>query len=188
MTTATLIRKPVTKRQKNDARKAEWMEALKKRQAEQAAVNRGIAESVTLRKARGETFDETKRGPTVRDGLDWLYRKERIDQRQRDAGRRYGADYAQTTPSLQSCLNQLDRVDKSAVSTSPDRAQKIRERMQDARENGLKNQTRLINVCNAICGRGETVLEVAKGNDREALRIEATLIIALDMLITHYGM
>ena len=111
MTTATLTRKPMTKCQKDLARKAEYIEAMKKRQAEQVAVNRGISESVTLRRARGETFDETKRGATVRDGLDWLYRKERIDQKQRDVGKRYGTDYAHTTPSLQSCLNQLDRVD-----------------------------------------------------------------------------
>jgi hypothetical protein len=136
------------------------------------------------------TMDRDKRAKvqTARriSGIDWLYRKGRVSERQHMAGCRYADDYHLANDvSVRSCLND------SVRGGDLDRIQEIRsaaaERLQDARC-ALGAHVEMTALCNTVLGEGLTIRSMTTGSDDEVARKEATLCVALDLLTSHYGM
>ena len=173
------------------------LERREKAKAEARAVAEGVAESVALSKGRGAAFSKepaAKGGRETpyqrRSGLDWLHQKGRISEGQKAAGERYGACFrraeaeapigssleiqpgggARGEPALQVVLNQAAR-----------RAH-AKEQLETLRSR-LMAQPDLVGACDLICGRELTPRE-AGGGEREGLRLEAVLKVALDLLGT----
>lgn len=118
-------------------------------------------------------------------GLEWLFRKERIDIRQYRAGIQYGDDFAKAEePALRSCLN--DRV-----GGEPEPMQETKRaagaRLEAARAEALQNHEGLINLMDAVCGHGARIRVLVNGDDAEAGRKEAQLALGLEFLARHYG-
>jgi len=118
-------------------------------------------------------------------GLEWLLRKERITLVQHRAGEHYGDDFAKSEePAYRSCLN--DRV-----GGEPEPMQETKraasERLLGARRWALQGHAGLIGLMDDVCGRGVRVRDIAKGDDGEAVKIEAQVKLGLDFLASHYG-
>jgi len=151
------------------------------------------AETQALAALRGDDVEcgdrkpgEPPRPMIRRSGLDWLSRKGRIDARQNIAGQRYGSDYRSVEDvRLRSCL-----ADQSYGGSGRETAQEAKEeayeRLRSARSSGLVGHSRMIALCDAICGEGRTIRQLTGDNEAEAQQTEASLLIALDLLATHY--
>jgi len=163
--------------------------------AEQRAVAAGVAETVALAQARGAAFEAPKaeRGrratPYRRQaGLEWLTRKGRLSASQRLAGERYGACYrrAKLEGAIPSSLDVKPRsgapggAPLSAVLAHAEGTRQACARLAQYRD-GLWRQRDLVSACDLVCGEELTPREAASG-DREAARLEALLLVALDIL------
>jgi hypothetical protein len=167
-------------------------EARARARAEDQWIEDGRAETVRLASLRGETIE----GPTMRrgerrkpmrrkTGLEWLAAKGRLTRTQREAGDRYGVDYRIAEEvSIRSALND-SVVGYSEGPTEFVGAAKVR--LGNARQHALHDHPALVSVCNAVCGMGFTLREFA-GERRDADVAETRLLVALDLLATHYGM
>jgi hypothetical protein len=153
------------------------------RRAQANAEKRGgeVVTLVTLPKDRDKT------------GLEWLFSKKRITQRQANAGRSYGADYRISTIDgtvpLRSCLNDTPGG-SSAASALPAVVyqHEARERLLSARQ-ALSFQADLIAACDLICARQLTpwqAIEISGGGAKDVARLEAVIVVALDLLDKHY--
>jgi hypothetical protein len=171
------------------------LEAQARARTEARAVGQGVEETVALSHARGSAFEKPPEARGGREtayrrqsGLDWLAKKGRITPRQRQAGEAYGFAYrrAQAAPTIGSTLEvqpsggqaggpSLSQILKAAAgrARAQDELAAMRER--------LFGQGDLVGVCDLVCGRELTPRE-AGGGDREALRLEAVLKVALDLL------
>jgi hypothetical protein len=162
---------------------------------EARAVADGVAETVGLAEARGAAFEAptAKRGERETPyrrmaGLEWLAKKGRITERQRAAGERYGDRYrrADAAPTIGSTL---DVQPGSSAAGGPSLGLLLRlaegRRQAQAQLAGYRErlfgQSDLVTVCDLVCGQELTPRE-AGGGDREALRVEAVLKVALDIL------
>ena len=181
----------------------ERLRILEQRQAartEAAAVAGGVAESVALCEARGAAFERpaARRGeretPYRRQaGLAWLAGKGRITERQRAAGEAYGEAYRRSSAE-QSIGSTLEVQPGGGLSGGPPLSVVLRmahgRRHAQARLAAMRQrlfgQSDLVTVCDLICGREKTPRE-AGGGDREALRLEAVLKVALDILAMAAG-
>lgn len=119
-------------------------------------------------------------------GLEWLLRKERISLLQYRAGEQYGDDFARSEqPAYRSCLN--DRV-----GGEPEPMQETKRaaglRIARARSEALGDHEGLVSLMDAVCGHGARVRDLVNGDDAEAARKEAQLVLGLDFLTRHYGM
>ena len=171
------------------------LEAQAQARTEAKAVGEGVAETVALSQARGAEFEKPPVARGGREtayrrqtGLGWLARKGRITPMQLRAGEAYGAAFrrAQAQPSIGSTL---EVQPSGGLAAGPSLGQILkaaagRARAQDelaAMHERLFGQGDLVGVCDLVCGRELTPRE-AGGGDREALRIEAVLKVALDLL------
>jgi hypothetical protein len=162
---------------------------------EARAVAEGVAETVGLSEARGAVFETAPAQRGEREtpyrrmaGLEWLWKKGRITERQRSAGERYGDRYrrADAAPTIGSTL---DVQPGSSATAGPSLALLLRlaegrrqaQAQLAAYRERLFGQSDLVTVCDLVCGQELTPRE-AGGGDREALRIEAVLKVALDVL------
>lgn len=119
-------------------------------------------------------------------GLEWLFRKERITVNQNRAGNQYGDDFAKAEePALRSCLN--DRVG-GEPEPMQETKQAASERLRAARSEALMNHEGLIGLMDAVCGHGARLRTLVNGDDAEAAKREAQLVLGLDFLARHYGM
>lgn len=153
--------------------------AKKEQQESQDHYDRLIATGVEAR-----IVGTTVMGKRV-GGLEWLFRKERIDIRQYRAGNQYGDDFAKAEePTLRSCLN--DRV-----GGEPEPMQETKRaaaaRLEAARVEALQNHEGLIQLMDAVCGYGARIRVLVNGDDAEATRKEAQLALGLEFLARHYG-
>jgi hypothetical protein len=156
----------------------------------------GVAETVNLSQDRGSEFDKPAAARGGREtayrrltGLEWLTRKGRITSGQRRVGEAYGAAYrrAAVAPSIASTL---EAQPSGGPAAGPSVGQILRQaagRMRAESElaamrTRLFGQSDLVSVCDDVCGRELTPRE-AGGGDREAVRIEAVLKVALDLLL-----
>lgn len=179
---------------KADKRAAEaerkWvaLQMLEREKRETEEAERGRLETIALRVKRHDTIDGGTGGKVgiVRDGLHWLMTKGHISPRQYDAGKTYGDDYRLTEPSVKSCLGALDRVDCSSALGSSTERERASMRLRAVRLDGLRDQTKLITLCNLVCGQGRAVIHLARGDDREAQKLIGTLYAALDLLVAYY--
>jgi hypothetical protein len=170
------------------------LEARQKTQAEARAVSEGVAETVTLSRARGSAMVQAdggaRSGPYQRQsGLGWLTRKGRLTPLQAAAGERYGAAFrrAGEAPGIKSTL---DVQPGAGVAAGPSLALILRlgeGRRQAAAQlvdfrRRLLGQGDLIAACDLVCGEELTPREACGGDSREAARVEAVLKVALDIL------
>jgi hypothetical protein len=166
------------------------LRVMERERLESQETERGRLETIALRVSRRDTIEggENGRVAIVRDGLHWLMNKGHISPRQYDGGKRYGDDYRLCDVSVKSCLAALDRVDCSSASGGNNERERAAWRLKEARVDGLKDQTKLITLCNLVCGQGRAVIHLAHNDDREAQKLIGTLYAALDLLVTHYGL
>jgi len=171
------------------------LEQRERGRREGRAVEEGVEETVALARGRGAAIEKpaTGRGERARPyrrmaGLDWLAGKGRISSRQRAAGERYGELYrrAAACPSIGSTLEAQPGGGLSAgpslglVLKLAEGRRRAQSELTACRER-LFRQSDLVSVCDLICGQELTPRE-AGGGEREALRIEAVLKVALDIL------
>lgn len=163
--------------------------------AEAVAVAAGVAESVALSSARGAGFETPaqRRGEREKPyrrqaGLEWLTRRGRLSATQRAAGERYGAAYrrAKREGAIPSSLDvkpgrsEAGGPPLNAVLAHAERTASAAARLA-AYRGRLSNQSGLVAACDLICGEELTPREAA-GGEREAGRLEAVLVVALDIL------
>lgn len=137
---------------------------------------------------QGIDTDRHRTGTGTRHGFMWLERKGRVTGHRRQAGQKWGQDYALASAhSLRSCLN--DNV-RGGTGGEPDqvRISDARGRLEAAADH-IRNATgslALVALLDAVCGRGDSVREIAKADKVQAAIHEAELMIALDMAAVAY--
>ncbi len=169
-------------------------ERLARARAQGEAVEAGVAETVALSRARGAAFaepeGEARRGPYRRQaGLDWLAARGRIDSAALRAGLAYGWAWrrARGEATIPSSLGGAGGG--ASGGGGPPLAQVLAHaeatagahRRLDAYRQKLSRQPDLIAACDQICGAEFTPREAAAG-DRDAVRLEALVKVALDIL------
>lgn len=158
---------------------------MKRREREAAAAQDRELE------AKGIDTSRTSTGVGQRHGMIWLIEKKRLSGDRRRVAEAWSADYALVqSHGLKSCLND------NAKGASEGPSQQFIERRAAARyrldraHDHLRHATgsgRLANLIDAVCGRGDSVRSLAGGNQTVAERMEAELMIALDMACVSYG-
>lgn len=167
---------------------------LHQQRAEARAVAEGVAETLGLQARRGAAFTvegedskERERPYRRQPGLDWLARKGRLSPAQKAAGERYRDAYAiaQPTLSLGSTLEIQPGMGAGGPSLKALVARAGQRQAAEARlalyRRQLKEHPALIAACDLVCGKELTPREAA-GSEREALRLEALLLVSLDLL------
>jgi hypothetical protein len=120
----------------------------------------------------------------VRDGLVWLIRKGRLTPPRQRAAAVYRAAYREPQEgATRSCLNFEPRG--SGVGRPPDfnaaKVDAIR-RLDALRRDALAGHEQLIWVMDGVCGGGLTLREMTGGEERAAGKLEAVLLVALDLV------
>jgi hypothetical protein len=174
------------------------LEAREQARTQARAVAEGVAETVGLSRERGAAFDKpaprSGRGgeretPYRRQtGLEWLAKKGRITAAQRQAGEAYGAAFRRagagarigSTLEIQPGGGAVAGPSLALVLARAEGRLRAEEALAAMRER-LFGQGDLVSVCDAVCGRELTPRE-AGGGEREGLRVEAVLKVALDLL------
>ncbi|MBW8812494.1 MAG: hypothetical protein JF588_03620 [Caulobacterales bacterium] len=174
------------------------LEQRAKAREEGQAVAEGVAETVALSRARGSAIEAPAAGPgrgayRRQEGLAWLARKGRITAAARAAGERYGWAYrrAKLEGSIRSTLDVrpgggfAGAPPLEAVLAHGEGTELARRKLAQFRARLLR-QPDLVAACDLICGEEKTPRE-ATGDEREALRLEAVLKVALDILAGEEG-
>jgi hypothetical protein len=159
---------------------------------EARAVAAGVAETLGLERRRGAVFvddeDGRERGAYRRQpGLEWLARKGRISDAQKAAGERYRDAYlvAQPVVAIASTLEVQPGMGSGgpalkALIARADFRQAAARKLALYRGQ-LFGHPALIAACDLVCGRELTPREAA-GGERDGLKLEAVLLVALDLL------
>jgi hypothetical protein len=168
---------------------------IRARREEARAVGEGVAETLALEARRGAAFTaEEAEGPgrgrpyRRQPGLDWLAAKGRISAAQKAAGLRYRDAFivAQPTLSLASTLEVQPGMSAGGASLKALIARadvrQAAERKLALYRRQLADHPALVCACDQICGRELTPREAA-GGEREGLKLEAVLLVALDLLV-----
>jgi hypothetical protein len=182
------------KRGLNELDRLKLQDRRAKAQAEARAVAGGVAETLALERRRGAAFAVEDGKGAARErpyrrqaGLDWLARKGRISAAQKAAGERYAEAFriAQPTIALASTLEVQPGLGGAGL---PLKALIARAGLRQAAEGRLALYRRqladhpaLVEACDLVCGKELTPREAA-GGEREGLKLEAVLLVALDLL------
>lgn len=161
----------------------------------QREVRSASAEQDALLATNGIDTERTQSGVGQRHGLMWLIAKKRLNSERRRAGEAWSADFAlvQCQVRLRSCLN--DNAPGGAANDDMDRS--AAKRVTDARnrlENGRAHiiastgNGRLADLLDAVCGKGDTLRQLAGDDKDRAARMEVELSIALDMVSVSYDL
>ncbi len=125
----------------------------------------------------------------VRDGLIWLIRKDKLTPIRRHAAALYRAAYREPQEgAMRSCLNADPRG--SGIGRPPDyNAGKVdaARRLAALRADALAGHEQMIAVMDGVCGGGLTLREMCGGEERAAGRLEAVLMVALDLVAAWQG-
>lgn len=175
------------------------VQARAKAREEARAVEAGVAETLSLERRRGAAFalgaddpPQGKRGARAQPyrrqaGLDWLARKGRISEAQKQAGLRYRDAFVLAEPTI-ALASTLEVQPGLGGGGPPLKMLLARAGQRQAAEQALARYRRrllghpaLIEACDLVCGRELTPRE-AGGGEREGLRVEAVLLVALDLL------
>ena len=164
------------------------------RRRDEAEVEASLADQARLADARGVETVRTAKGPATRDGFLWLAKKRRLTAPRFEAGMRFGQLYARArSDGLKSCIND----EAGGGGGEPDSPLQARVRaaaalaglrQHAARAVGGEAGGRLFGLLEAVCGRGDTLRELAGGDDRRAAVTESELMTALDMAAVRFGM
>jgi hypothetical protein len=163
------------------------MEQRQQARGEAEAVAEGVAETVALAAERGTAFEKRDGLYQRQPGLDFLARKGRLSVAQKAAGERYGACYrrAMASAMIGSTLEVQPGMSAAGPPLSALLAQAEGRRQAELKlamyRRQLLGQADLIAACDRVCGRELTPREAA-GGEREASRLEAVLLVALDIL------
>lgn len=166
---------------------------LAARRAEERAVAAGVAETVGLEERRGAVFASEAESGRDRvayrrqPGLEWLARKGRISEDQKAAGERYREAYLVAQPSI--AIGSTLEVQPGSGAGGPSlKALIARADFRAAAERKLAmyrarlfGHPALVAACDLVCGKELTPREAA-GGEREGLKLEALLLVALDLL------
>lgn len=172
--------------------------ARQKAREEARAVSERVAETLALDRRRGAAFrvegEDSQKDKAARErpyrrqpGLDWLARKGRISEAQRQAGARYGEAFrlAEPTVAIGSTLEVQPGLGGGGPPLKVLIARAGMRQQAEARlalyRKRLLGHPGLIAACDLVCGRELTPRE-AGGGEREGLRVEAVLLVALDLL------
>lgn len=152
--------------------------------AEAQAMQQGSAEQDRLLADNGADTARTASGAGMRHGLLWLIQKARLTPTRRTSGQRWSDDYSLVrTDGLRSCLNDNDGGGGSVEPKRDEKRIAAMQRLDRARYHigCATGSTRLADLLDAVCGRGETLRSLALGDKDQAERLEVELMIALDM-------
>lgn len=141
--------------------------------------------------AKGVDTIRSTTGVGQRHGMIWLVEKKRLAGDRRRAAEAWAADYSLVrSDGLKSCLNDNAKGGSDGPSQQfIERKAAARYRLDRAHDH-LRHATgssRLANLIDAVCGRGDSVRSLAGGNQTAAERMEAELMVALDMACVSYG-
>lgn len=120
----------------------------------------------------------------VRDGLLWLIRKGKLTPHRRAAAAVYRAAYREPQEgAMRSCLN--DDARGSGTGRPPDynsgKVVALR-KLRALRAEALAGHEQMIFVMDGVCGGGLTLREMCGGEERAAGKLEAVLMVALDLV------
>lgn len=124
--------------------------------------------------------------PKDRDGLLWLIKKRRLTpEQQRTAMTWRNAVRDATGVSIKSCIDvtaggggaSWDRLQAAYVASTA--AQMW---LDEQRRTVLRGQVDMLTVLDGVCGAGQTLRELAGGDDRRAQVLEGILNVALDLV------
>lgn len=125
-------------------------------------------------------------------GLEWLVHKRRLNTRQALAGRHYGEDWRVSqlngSVSLRSCLNDTPGGSSSARSLpAVEHHLDALERL-GAAQAALSYQADMIAALALVCGKQLTPWQALgqTASARDVAKMEAVLVVALDLLDKHY--
>ncbi|WP_404415503.1 hypothetical protein [Brevundimonas vesicularis] len=139
----------------------------------------------------GVDTHRTTTGVGQRHGMIWLVEKKRLTGDRRRAAEAWAADYSLVrSDGLKSCLNDNAKGGSDGPSQQfIERKAAARWRLDRAHKhlNSATGSSRLANLVDAVCGRGDSVRSLAGGNQTAAERMEAELMVALDMACVSYG-
>jgi hypothetical protein len=164
----------------------------------QAQVDSGVSETVALGENRGEMFDrQTKPTPgrqkPVRrlSGVDWLQRQGKLSERRQRAAVAYCEAYegAMSVDGLRSCLGEHtpgngNKPVAYIIASAEARARSIHTLR--GLHRAMMHQEDLIVACDLIVGQGKTPREAAS-NGSQAARLEALVLVALDLIAVSIG-
>jgi hypothetical protein len=170
-------------------------------QIQEAAVLRGLEESVALERARGEKIEISKRQESrgrvrirTRDGLETLERSGGIDSAQYKAGLLYRDLYEATDPErdLRSHLEGLDRRGRGGEAAAEAWAERrvrlagtvaaIEAKVRLADRNG-----RAVRMLREVAGNARAIGALVSGGGSQAAARRA-LITALEVCVAHFGL
>lgn len=164
------------------ARKKAASRAHALRRGEENARRRG--EALELKGPRRATEAEP-----VRDGLVWLIRKGRLTPSRQRAAAAYRAAYREPQEgAMRSCLDL--NLGGERMGIPPDynstKVDAIR-RLNALRTEALAGHEQMIFAMDGVCGGGLTLRELCGGEERAAGRLEAVLMVALDLVAAWEG-
>lgn len=149
------------------------------------------AEHEALGDARGTPTARTETGVATRDGFLWLVNRKRYTQARVEAGRLFREKYAKAIGgSVRSCLNDTvggggDASPTAAQIHAKFEVEGVRRHLRGAV--GESSGEAIYSLLEAVCGRGETVRQLASGEDRKADALAVELGFALDMAGVYLG-
>lgn len=158
------------------------IEAALNERAERKEVEAAGAAQERLLAARGVDTVETQSKTKARDGLLWLIAKKRLTPQRADIGQRYSLLYGRVlSDGLTSSCNDNGR---GQGGEDPVEARMMARHNLDAVRWHIRHATggeRLADLLDAVCGRGDSLRQMAGGDGYRAFGLEVELNLALDM-------
>lgn len=149
-----------------------------------------LAEQERLSDARGAPTAKAESGVSTRDGFLWLVGKKRVSAARAEAGRLFREKYekAHAAP-VKSCLADGGGGGNATPLASNSHAKFEIEGVRRHMESSVGSHTAgsLFSLLEAVCGKGDTVRQLAKGDDRKADVMVAELGLALDLAGVYLG-
>ncbi len=179
----------LSRRYTDAALEAEHIEAALTARAEALVVGNGMAETISLAQARGETVDTDRAGSTRilnRDGLLWLKQKKRMSQAEMAALERYRDLYerAHAGPTGSS-WNAAGGGGAGMGPKAEVRAQAIWE-LDDARK-AVCHDEQMIRLLDQVAGLGVTLRDLGQGQKDAVNSLETELRVAARLLARCFG-
>lgn len=168
------------------AAEAARREALEAERAEREATRAGLAAQVATARARGEAVNVGDgRGPVrmlSRDGLLWLISRKRLSAEQRGAAEMFRGLYRLVhLGGVGSCISGSVGGPGAGETMTASKLDAIG-RLSRIRGEVLRRDEGMIAVLEAVAGRGETIRDLARGDQAVAALLEAELGVALRLI------
>ena len=159
---------------------------------ETACVSERLGETVALNAARGEEQEGLGTGEVrvlSRDGLLWLKTKRRLTGGALMGAERYRSTWTIVHGDELRTSQHGDAggaIRTAAFSPSQRKVEAIKA-LGDVHRDALHRDAALIKLVEAVCGRGDTLMELAQGDKHVAVRLETELNVACRLLAKYYG-